>query len=221
MLPNLDLTLLSYFQGNHLWSNNLSKTNSSIPTTLRSREPMWKMFSTRAKNLFWRFSIRLDRCVLGLCIRFTGLLMEGSDPTTRPRFPALQDEYTPLNAQYAIGIHGYVLVYSIVSRTSFEMIQIIYDKIVDFSGVVDIPCVIVGSKSDLVSRWVLIVDVFTLHADSGLPIQVVKCPCRNYSNWLRITRLLGQSAAQKITSTLVSFLCLQKLTSSWPVIIIV
>ncbi|THU77221.1 hypothetical protein K435DRAFT_878124 [Dendrothele bispora CBS 962.96] len=60
-----------------------------------------------------------------------------------------QDEYSPLNAQYAIGIHGYVLVYSIASRTSFEMIQIIYDKIVDFSGVVDIPCVIVGSKSDL------------------------------------------------------------------------
>ncbi|THU79072.1 hypothetical protein K435DRAFT_698701, partial [Dendrothele bispora CBS 962.96] len=51
--------------------------------------------------------------------------------------------------RYAIGIHGYVLVYSIASRTSFEMIQIIYDKIVDFSGVVDISCVIVGSKSDL------------------------------------------------------------------------
>ncbi|KAG6908805.1 hypothetical protein DXG01_003252 [Tephrocybe rancida] len=29
------------------------------------------------------------------------------------------------------------------------MIQIVYDKIVDFCGVTDIPCVIVGSKSDL------------------------------------------------------------------------
>ncbi|KAF8064245.1 hypothetical protein FPV67DRAFT_1629313 [Lyophyllum atratum] len=60
-----------------------------------------------------------------------------------------QDEYSPVNAQHAIGIHGYVLVYSITSRTSFDMIQIVYDKIVDFCGVTDIPCVIVGSKSDL------------------------------------------------------------------------
>ncbi|KAF5375450.1 hypothetical protein D9615_007954 [Tricholomella constricta] len=60
-----------------------------------------------------------------------------------------QDEYSPVNAQHAIGIHGYVLVYSITSRTSFDMIQIVYDKIVDFCGVVDMPCVIVGSKSDL------------------------------------------------------------------------
>ncbi|KAF8882809.1 P-loop containing nucleoside triphosphate hydrolase protein [Infundibulicybe gibba] len=60
-----------------------------------------------------------------------------------------QDEYSPLNSQHAIGIHGYVLVYSITSRNSFDMVQIVYDKIVDFCGVSEIPCVIVGSKSDL------------------------------------------------------------------------
>jgi len=60
-----------------------------------------------------------------------------------------QDEYSPINSQHAIGIHGYVLVYSIASRNSFEMIQIVYDKIIDFSGLTDIPCVIVGSKCDL------------------------------------------------------------------------
>ncbi|KJA22665.1 hypothetical protein HYPSUDRAFT_40746 [Hypholoma sublateritium FD-334 SS-4] len=60
-----------------------------------------------------------------------------------------QDEYSPINSQYAIGIHGYVLVYSIASRNSFNMIQTVYDKIVDFCGVSKIPCVIVGSKSDL------------------------------------------------------------------------
>ncbi|KAF8904688.1 P-loop containing nucleoside triphosphate hydrolase protein [Gymnopilus junonius] len=60
-----------------------------------------------------------------------------------------QDEYSPINAQYAIGIHGYVLVYSITSKNSFNMIQIIHDKIVDFCGVSKIPCVIVGSKCDL------------------------------------------------------------------------
>lgn len=35
------------------------------------------------------------------------------------------------------------------------MIQVVYDKIVDFCGVTDIPCVIVGSKLDLTVRWEL------------------------------------------------------------------
>ena len=34
------------------------------------------------------------------------------------------------------------------------MIQIVYDKIVDFWGVTEIPCVIVGSKIDLQQRCV-------------------------------------------------------------------
>nr|GAT59393.1 predicted protein [Mycena chlorophos] len=70
-----------------------------------------------------------------------------------------QDEFSLLNSKHAIGIHGYVLhaigihgyvlVYSVNSRNSFDMIQIIYDKIISFCGVASIPCVIVGSKSDL------------------------------------------------------------------------
>ncbi|TRM63163.1 P-loop containing nucleoside triphosphate hydrolase protein [Schizophyllum amplum] len=60
-----------------------------------------------------------------------------------------QDEYSPLNSQHAIGIHGYVLVYSITSRNTLEMVKIVYEKIIDFCGVTDIPCVIVGAKSDL------------------------------------------------------------------------
>lgn len=60
-----------------------------------------------------------------------------------------QDEYSPLSLKHVIGIHGYVLVYSVNSRNSFDMIQIVYDKIIDFCGKEDIPCVIVGSKIDL------------------------------------------------------------------------
>lgn len=65
-----------------------------------------------------------------------------------------QDEYTILNSKHAIGIHGYVLVYSVASRNSFDMIQIVHDKIVDYCGLNDIPCVIVGAKTDLSSRQV-------------------------------------------------------------------
>ncbi|KAJ7904471.1 P-loop containing nucleoside triphosphate hydrolase protein [Mycena olivaceomarginata] len=57
------------------------------------------------------------------------------------------DEFSILNSKHAIGIHGYV--YSVSSRNSFDMIQIVYDKIIDFCGVTNIPCVIVGSKVDL------------------------------------------------------------------------
>ncbi|KAI6164839.1 small GTPase superfamily [Pisolithus thermaeus] len=69
--------------------------------------------------------------------------------------PAGQDEYSILNSKHVIGVHGYVLVYSIASWRSFDMVKIIYDKIIDFCGKNEIPCVIVGAKSDLQSRFSL------------------------------------------------------------------
>ncbi|KAF9038854.1 ras-domain-containing protein [Hymenopellis radicata] len=48
--------------------------------------------------------------------------------------------------QHAVGVHGYSFVYSL---QSFEVIQTVYDKLCHVSGVPEIPCVIVGSKSDL------------------------------------------------------------------------
>ncbi|KAF8591571.1 hypothetical protein K439DRAFT_1553465 [Ramaria rubella] len=67
----------------------------------------------------------------------------------RPYHISLQDEYSILNHKHAIGVHGYVLVYSVASRASFEMVQIVYDKIINFCGLPAIPCVIVGQKRDL------------------------------------------------------------------------
>lgn len=45
-----------------------------------------------------------------------------------------QDEYSIFPAQYSMDIHGYVLVYSITSEKSFEVAQVIYDKILDMMG---------------------------------------------------------------------------------------
>ena len=42
-----------------------------------------------------------------------------------------QDEYSILNSKHFIGIHGYMLVYSVASRQSFEMVRIIRDKILN------------------------------------------------------------------------------------------
>lgn len=65
-----------------------------------------------------------------------------------------QDEYTILNSKHAVGIHGFVLVYSVASRKSFDMVDIVYEKVANFCGMNSIPCVIVGAKTDLQQRQV-------------------------------------------------------------------
>ncbi|CEP11609.1 hypothetical protein [Parasitella parasitica] len=60
-----------------------------------------------------------------------------------------QDEYSILSSHHASSMDGYVLVYSISSRSSFDMVKIIRDKILDFTGLESVPCVVVGNKSDL------------------------------------------------------------------------
>lgn len=42
-----------------------------------------------------------------------------------------QDEYSILNSKHIIGIHGYMLVYSVSSLPSFEMIHVIREKILN------------------------------------------------------------------------------------------
>ncbi|KAG8952451.1 GTP-binding protein [Tulasnella sp. 424] len=63
-----------------------------------------------------------------------------------------QDEFSILNSKHAVGIHGYVLVYSVANRNSFDMIQIVHDKILDYSGETKVPCVVVGQKCDLADQ---------------------------------------------------------------------
>jgi len=47
-----------------------------------------------------------------------------------------------------MGYHGYILVYSITSTKSFDLVKDLYEKIIDTCGTQKIPCVIVGSKCD-------------------------------------------------------------------------
>lgn len=61
----------------------------------------------------------------------------------------LQDEYSIFQRQYAVGIHGYVLVYAVTSKTSFEMVKIINEKILNALGTDKVPRVLVGNKKDL------------------------------------------------------------------------
>ena len=45
-----------------------------------------------------------------------------------------QDEYSIFPPEYSLDIHGYVLVYSIDSRKSFEVCQILHEKLIDLIG---------------------------------------------------------------------------------------
>ncbi|KAH0556958.1 GTP-binding protein [Trichoglossum hirsutum] len=73
----------------------------------------------------------------------------GQDFATEIIDTAGQDEYSILNSKHFIGIHGYMLVYSIASKQSFEMVRIIRDKILNHLGAESVPLIIVGNKSDL------------------------------------------------------------------------
>mmetsp|Transcript_10538 Transcript_10538/g.18461 ORF Transcript_10538/g.18461 Transcript_10538/m.18461 type:complete len:182 (+) Transcript_10538:69-614(+) len=59
-----------------------------------------------------------------------------------------QDEYSLFHAGYSVGVHGYVLLYSVTNRQSFEMIPIINDKLLNLLGTDKVPRVLVGNKID-------------------------------------------------------------------------
>ena len=63
-----------------------------------------------------------------------------------------QDEFSILSSKHAVGIHGYILVYSISSRQSFEICSVIREKLLDLTGMESIPLVLVANKVDLHSQ---------------------------------------------------------------------
>lgn len=60
-----------------------------------------------------------------------------------------QDEYSIFPQSYSMNIDGYILVYSINSEKSFDVIRVIHDKILDQTGKMQVPLVVVGNKTDL------------------------------------------------------------------------
>ncbi|GAA5820320.1 hypothetical protein JCM11251_005572 [Rhodosporidiobolus azoricus] len=60
-----------------------------------------------------------------------------------------QDEFSILQSRHAVGLHGWILIYSVTSRSSFEICSIIREKILGYTGRDNVPIVLVGNKSDL------------------------------------------------------------------------
>ncbi|CAI4058513.1 hypothetical protein SUVZ_03G0880 [Saccharomyces uvarum] len=60
-----------------------------------------------------------------------------------------QDEASLISMKSLTGVRGIILCYSIVNRASFDLIPVLWDKLVDNMGRDDLPVVLVGTKSDL------------------------------------------------------------------------
>jgi small GTP-binding protein len=74
---------------------------------------------------------------------------KGTDYVTEILDTAGQDEFSIFQKHYSVGIHGYILVYSVTSRKSLEILKVINEKILNALGTEKVPRVLVGNKTDL------------------------------------------------------------------------
>ena len=93
-----------------------------------------------------------------------------------------QDEFSRLSRNASLGVHGYVLVFSIASRQSFEMIDQVNDALLNTLGdAPDVPRVLVGSMKDLGdSRQVSLQDAQSLAESWGVPY--IECSSKTGEN---------------------------------------
>jgi Ras family protein len=63
-----------------------------------------------------------------------------------------QDEHSVWHEQQAIGVDGFILVYSVVNRKSFDVVKVINDKILDACGTEKVARVLVGNKLDMKTK---------------------------------------------------------------------
>mmetsp|Transcript_46755 Transcript_46755/g.97849 ORF Transcript_46755/g.97849 Transcript_46755/m.97849 type:complete len:326 (-) Transcript_46755:27-1004(-) len=105
-----------------------------------------------------------------------------------------QDEYQIFHNRYAMGIHGYILMYSITSRRSFDMVETIRDKLLNAVGSEDMPHILVGNKSDLVhDREVPTEEGQRLAERWGIPF--VECSAKQCTNIEEVfKRLIAKTA---------------------------
>lgn len=82
----------------------------------------------------------------------------------------MEEQDSRLSRNASVGVHGYILVFSLVSRQSFELVRHINAVLLHTLGnVPDVPRVLVGTLQDAESRQVLVKDAEALAALWGIP----------------------------------------------------
>lgn len=147
------LSISQFSQANHRLAYNSFKANSLIPMirplkTVSIKQSPFYHHARKTWNLLIEFSFFLQQ--LGMSCNGCGWKMTGfaeniaaftkvtrinsTDYEIKLVDTAGQDEYSIFPTQYSMDFHGYVLVYSITSQKSFEVIQIIHEKLLDVMG---------------------------------------------------------------------------------------
>jgi len=75
---------------------------------------------------------------------------QGEDYITEIIDTAGQDEFSMFQKRYSVGIDGYILIYSVTSKASLDVVKVVNDKILNANGTDKVPRVLVGNKSDLI-----------------------------------------------------------------------
>jgi len=99
-----------------------------------------------------------------------------------------QDEHSMWHAQHAIGVDGFIMVYSVVNKKSFGVIRVVNDKILDACGTEKVARVLVGNKSDLGKREVTREEGQDLAKEIGCAF--VECSAKQNENIETAFRLL-------------------------------
>eukprot|EP00158_Paraphelidium_tribonemae_P008103 Partr_v1_DN28475_c3_g1_i2_m41862 putative ras homolog enriched in brain len=77
------------------------------------------------------------------------LSAHGDDFTLEIMDTAGQDEWGIMSSSQTLGVHAYIIVYSIASKQSFDTAKVIHEKVLNYTGSSSIACVLVGNKTDL------------------------------------------------------------------------
>ncbi|KAL7430113.1 hypothetical protein ACHAXH_006222 [Discostella pseudostelligera] len=100
------------------------------------------------------------------------------------------DEYSSLSRNASVGVHGYALVFSITSRSSFENVIKINEALLNALGdAPDVPRVLVGSQKDLADeREVTTQQAQSLAASWGVPF--LECSSKTGENISEVFHVL-------------------------------
>ena len=104
------------------------------------------------------------------------------------------DEYSRLSRNASVGVHGYLLLYSTTSRSSFEKIQAIDDVLVEMhgGGADSVARVLVGTMIDAEGRQVSYDEGLSLAERRGVPF--IECSARENINVREVFTMLLREA---------------------------
>ena len=94
-----------------------------------------------------------------------------------------QEEYTAMRDQYLRSAEGFLLVFSLCSRPSFEEAVSLYEQILRAKDADSVPVVLVGNKCDLEDkRQVSEKDISDFIVQTGKQVEYIECSAKTRKN---------------------------------------